>query len=188
MRPANGSAVVLKTKAERGLAVGDVAVVVAARRRWRARARAGGDGQVLDDEIQEQVGADVVGRGGAQDREECAFRGWLAQAVDDVFSGSVPFSKNSSISSSLPSATISTRASCAALRGVGHVGRDVAFFALAVAIRRIGVRLHADEVNDAGEVSSRSRWGVGWERRRGRRFRGRCRARAGNRRARDRAY
>ena len=71
--------------------------------------------------------------------------------------GSVPFSKNSSMQASLPSATISTSASCALLRGIGQVGGDLAFFALAVAIRRVGVGLHADQVDHAFEIALRCR-------------------------------
>ena len=39
------------------------------------------------------------------------------------------------------------------LRGVRQIGRDVAFFALAVAIRGVGVGLHADQVDDALEFA-----------------------------------
>ena len=61
--------------------------------------------------------------------------------------GSVPFSKNSSISASLPSAMISTRASCAALRGLGQSAGMSVFLAFAVAIRRIHIGFHVDEID-----------------------------------------
>ena len=39
------------------------------------------------------------------------------------------------------------------LRGIGELGGDLALLALAVAIRRVGVGLHADQVDDALEIA-----------------------------------
>ena len=64
-------------------------------------------------------------------------------------SGMVPFSKYSSISSSLPSATSSTSASCARL-GVGRQGRgNLADLAAAIAAGRVEERLHGHQVDHA---------------------------------------
>src|ERR1044071_1975956 len=67
-------------------------------------------------------------------------------------SAMVPLSKNSSISSSLPSATISPSFSCASLAVASSSAGYGTLFALAGAAHLIGVSLHGDQIDHAFEA------------------------------------
>ena len=66
--------------------------------------------QVVDDEVQHLVGADVAQAGSERAQEKSCLREWRCAAPAMMCSSAmVPLSKNSSISASSPSATSSTR-------------------------------------------------------------------------------
>ena len=110
------------------------------------RALAGG-GDVELEEVEEVVGGDVAEGAGVEDGEDAVFADGVVDGRMRWSSGRVPWEKNSSMSSSLPSATSSTRASWAALASASRLGGDGAAGAAAVAGGGVEKGFHGDEVD-----------------------------------------
>ena len=104
-----------------------------------------------------RVAADIVQRRAEHHRDRCACA-WNAPRRPFIRSsiGSVPFSKNSSISASSPSATISTSFSCAVFGGLGQIRGNLLDLGLAVAVGRVDMRLHGDQIDHAAEILLRA--------------------------------
>src|SRR5580704_2129144 len=112
----------------------------------------GGRRIVLDDEVHELIGSDVVQRGAAQHRINAALANGLAQAIDDVLH------RQGSLFKELFEQRVVTfshhfdQRFVRLLRGVREIVWNGNFLALAVAIGGVGVGLHADGVDDAFEI------------------------------------
>jgi hypothetical protein len=121
MRPAKGSVMVLKTTRPAGSLSSTLRVDFPASSGDRPAASMGiadGDGRALDgrgrvdlDEVEQVVEGHVGQAAGEEHREDAVFADGFVERGDEVLLVMVPFSKYSSISSSLPSATSSTSAS-----------------------------------------------------------------------------
>ena len=144
----------MKTNAETGSESETWRALPARRRASPATGpRSAGGREVLDDEIEDQVGADVVETGGAQNGEQAhlahggpqsllkALRRQRALVEELLQQGVVAFGHH------LDQGFVGL------LGGVGQVAGDVAFLALAAAARLVGVGLHADQVDDAAEIA-----------------------------------
>ena len=143
MRPAKGSDMVLKTYERRRLGVGDFArhdsgdghrssLRRHCRRPWRrgshgctrGRQRFAFDrrGRINLEKVEQMIGGDVGPPLAEEDRENAVLANGLVERGDEMMlQGWCPSRKYSSISSSLPSATSSTRASWRCLGGCDEV-------------------------------------------------------------------
>ena len=154
MRPANGSAVVLKTNSEHGPGIGDLARALPRRSACRRRLALGGRGQILDDEVEDQVACRCCAAPRRTAPGRCASRGRPARGRRGYAPPAACPCRRT-----LPSARRCLRPPFRpALRGAfcaasARSAGNVAFLALAVAIRRVGVGLHADQVDHALEIA-----------------------------------
>ncbi len=156
MRPAKGSASVLYTKME----TGSVSLIFRCISFPFAGGFAVADGHAalrrvgkhIRQQIEQRGAADIVQRARSAPRDKCAWpeRRRAGPSVRSSI-GSVPFSKNSSISASSPSATISTSVSWRLLAASARSSGISSIFGLAVAVRSVDVRLHRDQIDHAAK-------------------------------------
>ena len=113
----------------------------------------GGIRHVVDNQVENQVAADVVVGGGAHDRENAQFANSGAHAVENVF-----HRKGSLLEELFHVGIVAFgdhfhQGLVGRLRLVGVLGGNVAFLTFAVAIGRVGKGAHADQVDDALEIA-----------------------------------
>jgi len=111
----------------------------------------GGRGQDLGDERENEIGADVVAGGGAEDGENAASSDGFLEAADDVFDGQR--ASGEELFHELVVAFGDHFDECF-MGGIGGGflrSGDIAFFAFAVAVGLVAEGFHADEIDDAGE-------------------------------------
>ena len=157
MRPANGSASVLKTKSETGsesaIFRSTVSPLWSGALVARGLPARGGRGENLGQEIQDGVAPDIVQRGAEQHRENALCR---APPRAGLFSNppraacpcrKIPASIRRRLRRPFPPAS-----SCAALACFGQLGGNFLDLGFAVAIGRIDQRLHRDEIHHAAKL------------------------------------
>ncbi len=112
----------------------------------------GGAGEVLECEVQKQIGPDIVQRRSAEHREHAALANGLAQAVVNMFHG-----QGAGVEELFQVGVVAfghhfDQRFVRGLGGFGEVRGNLAFFSLAVAVGRVGVGLHLHQIHHALKV------------------------------------
>ena len=113
----------------------------------------GGIRHVVDDQVEDQVAADVEVGGGAHDGEDAHFANAGAHAVENVFHRQGALFEELFHVGIVAFGDHFHQGFVGGLRLVGVLGGDVAFLALTVAIGRVGEGAHANQVDDALEIA-----------------------------------
>src|SRR5215472_17055831 len=110
-------------------------------------------GKVLDDEIENGRASDIVQTGGAHYGEDSPVSNGVSQSIDDVLYGQRTLSEELLEQRIVAFGDHFHERFVRGFSRIGKIGWDFALFALAVAIGREGNRLHANEIDDALEIS-----------------------------------
>ena len=112
-----------------------------------------GIGHILDDEIEDQVAADVVDGGSAHHGEDAHFANTLAHALENMVHREGALLEELFHVSVVAFGDDFDQDLVSLLGFFGVLRGDFAFLALAVAVRRVGVSRHADEIDDPLEIA-----------------------------------